>query len=150
MPEIKSRDGHVIFYGGGPVTWTSNKQKTVAQSSCEAETYGTARICRKLLHIHNILMEQKHDLTLPSTIYNDNQATIKISETGILSSRRTNHLHLKHGMINELVNGNIVSLKYVKTQNNIADFLTKPLPKHQFKKLTQYLVCAANATKDST
>ena len=50
------------------------------------------------------------------------------------SSKRTRHIDIKHYFIREAVNEGKVRITYVKTENQHADMLTKPLHRRMFEK----------------
>jgi len=45
------------------------------------------------------------------------------------------HIDVKYQFLREAVNTGVVKLVYVSTENQIADLLTKPLPRATLKKL---------------
>lgn len=51
---------------------------------------------------------------------------------------RSKHIDIRYHFVREVQNGAIV-LKYVATDEMLADILTKPLPKHRFDRLTSGL-----------
>jgi len=74
LDETKSICGHILFYGGSPVFWTSHKEKRTSGSSCEAEIKATNSCTKSILWFRHILS----DLNLlpsssPTPLYNDNQ-----------------------------------------------------------------------------
>ena len=48
---------------------------------------------------------------------------------------RTKHIERKHLWIRELVENHKVSVPFVRTHENLADFFTKPLPWRRFVEL---------------
>ena len=45
----KSTTGHVFYFGNSPITWCSQKQDTVALSSCEAEFIAETEAARQAI-----------------------------------------------------------------------------------------------------
>ena len=68
-------------------------------------------------------------------IYQDNQSTIAMAERGRSSSERTRHIHIRHFFIKDRIDSGEVKLKYLPTEEMIADILTKPLQGALFRKL---------------
>jgi hypothetical protein len=60
-------------------------------------------------------------------IYNDNMGAIQLSQHPG-SHDRTKHIDMRHLWLREKVADNTVEMKYVPTDSNIADTLTKSLP----------------------
>ncbi|HEV7738550.1 MAG TPA: Ty1/Copia family ribonuclease HI [Chlamydiales bacterium] len=62
---------------------------------------------------------------------------------------RVKHIDINYHFLRERVQSKEVSLSYVRSKENIADIFTKPLEKHQFIKLRDYLgVKAGGVTRE--
>lgn len=68
------------------------------------------------------------------SLFVDNKSVIDISKNPI-QHLRTKHINIRHHFIKQLVEENVVSLDYVKTDGQLADILTKPLDSKWFKYL---------------
>ncbi|CAA7034524.1 unnamed protein product [Microthlaspi erraticum] len=58
----KSTTGHIFYLGESPITWCSQKQDTVALSSCEAEFMAGQRRQDKLFGFKTYLVKSQEDL----------------------------------------------------------------------------------------
>lgn len=74
------------------------------------------------------------------SLFVDNKSAIDISKN-LVQHSKTKHIDIKHHFIRELVDEKVVSLDHVKTENQLADILIKPLDSKRFK----YLRSACNA-----
>ena len=72
-------------------------------------------------------------------VYNDNQGAINIGRD-LTSVSRTKHISMKYFFIQELVEKGQISLEYIRTDQMLADILTKPLGKSAFCKLRRSLL----------
>lgn len=70
------------------------------------------------------------------TIFEDNQSTITLS-TNPENNRRLKHVNIKHHFIRDTVASGDVDLKYIKTEEQEADMLTKPMNKTQLQNLSK-------------
>ena len=77
----KSTSGKLLFFGDGPVSWTSKKQDTVAVSSTEAEYVSVAQACQELKCLCQLLEDLGIIEPKPMQILEDNQSCIKLSQT---------------------------------------------------------------------
>lgn len=134
----KSYTGYVFKIGESIVSWESRKQKTVALSSTEAEYIALSDSCKEGLFIRAFLKEiVKKDVVL--TIYNDNQSAQKLCKNSIYHAR-TKHIDVRHHFIRQFVNNNIIVIKYLCTNDMLADILTKPLCKIKHNKFVKQLM----------
>jgi hypothetical protein len=63
----------------------------------------------------------------PTRIFEDNQGCIALSENPIFH-KRTKHIDIRYHFIRERVASGEIELKYVATEHQLADLLTKALP----------------------
>ena len=72
--------GFVVYFMGGPISFSSKNLKVVALSSAEAEYAAAAYTCKELTFVRNIVQDLGHQLDGPIVIGVDNKAAIKICE----------------------------------------------------------------------
>ena len=79
--------------------------------------------------------------------YNDKPVAVSTDNTGARALSynpehhdRTKHIARKHFYIRELVENGEVTVPYVNTHDNLADFFTKPLAWKQFVKLRDVIM----------
>jgi hypothetical protein len=68
----------------------------------------------------------------------DNSSSIKLSKNPVLHGR-SKHIDIRFHFLREMVKENVVNLSYCKTQDQIADIMTKPLRLEVFLKLRRLL-----------
>ena len=66
-------------------------------------------------------------------IYYNNQGAITLAKNPQFHTR-TKHINIQHHFIRDKVSERAVELQYIKTENQVADSLTKPLNKIKFKR----------------
>ena len=69
----------------------------------------------------------------PVGIVEDNHGALKMASNRH-SSKRTRHVAIKHYLIRDAVDEGKVRVTYVKTEDQHADVLTKPLDRRMFQK----------------
>lgn len=121
----RSYTGYVFMYGGAAISWESKKQRTVALSSTEAEYMGLSEACKEAIYLRNVY-EELMSRPMTITLYNDNQAAQKIAHNPVYH-KRTKHIDTRFHFIREVVERDVVQVKYVSTNDMIADVLTKGL-----------------------
>ena len=91
-------------------------------------------------------MSQKfYDNEVPTMFHEDNLGCLKCSEDPVLHGRMK-HIDIKYHKIKEFVADKTAKLIYVPTNRQIADILTKALPKATFQKMRDCMVMNPFAT----
>ena len=113
---------------GGAVAWSSKKQSTVALSTAEAEYMAATHCAKQVIWHRSLLTEVGLPLPSTSTIFSDNQAAVSIAHHPEHHTRMK-HINIAHHFLRDLVQDSVLNLVYIKTEDNLADIFTKPLPK---------------------
>jgi hypothetical protein len=112
--------------GGGAVYAKSGKQKLVAKSSTEAELVGLSDGLSQVIWTRNFLEKQGYQVG-PAVVHQDNKSTIALSEKGRSTSGRTRHVSIRYFFVKDRIDSKEIELRYIGTEEMIADFFTKPL-----------------------
>lgn len=153
----KSILGYVYMFAGGPISWTSRKQKSVATSTTEAEYMALSSCAKEGLWITQLLkdlgysgylgqnpdrvdiMESiRHSHDSPMQLKGDNQAALTLVKDAHIHER-SKHIDVAYHHIRDLHQKNQIRVEFVPTQDMVADGLTKPLPKPNFKRFIAQL-----------
>ncbi|GAU39772.1 hypothetical protein TSUD_220160 [Trifolium subterraneum] len=127
----RSTSGYCTFVGGNFVTWRSKKQSVVARSSAEAEFRSVAHGFCEVLWIKKFMEELKISGPTPIKVYCDNKAAISIAHNPVQHDR-TKHVEVDKHFIKEKIDSGEICMSYIPTTSQVADVLTKSLPKRQF------------------
>ena len=60
-------------------------------------------------------------------VYQDNQSAMQVAENGLTNNPSTKHIDIRYLWIKEVLQQGKLVLKYKKTDEMVADGLTKPL-----------------------
>jgi hypothetical protein len=132
----RSTSGYVFIMAGGPVTWSSKRQATVALSTVEAEYVAMSRCAQQMVWMHSWLGEVEIDCTLPGVIKGDNRGAIALSKN-TKDHGKVKHIDIRHHYIRELIKSGAILLDQIPSSDNLADLFTKPLPRdHHHRFLT--------------
>ena len=80
-----------------------------------------------------------HAFTGSTVIYSDNQAAISIAKT-LFCTSAMRHMKIKHHYIKKEVKDGKIVIKFCRTEDMIADMLTKALPRPLFEDLRDMLL----------
>jgi hypothetical protein len=128
----RSTSGYAIFAFGGLISWTSRRQRTVAASTMEAEYVAAAEAVREIQWLRKLYQELACVPQLPPTrLFIDNQSAIRLARNPIIHGQ-AKHIEVKHHIVRERLADKTIELEHVRTDNQLADILTKPLsgPRH--------------------
>ena len=135
----RSVTGYVFMLAGGPVSWNSRKQSSVALSTTEAEYMAAAAAVQELVWLKRLQVQLGLPVPETLTLFEDNQSTIFLSE-GQGEHQRSKHVDIKYKYVSQNVQEKVVKLEYIRSQNNLADILTKALVAAVFSFLVAQLL----------
>ena len=72
-------NGYVFLMSGGPITWTCQRQKSVALSTTEAEYVAASNASREVLWLRQLISEIDEISDSGTVLYVDNQSAIKFN-----------------------------------------------------------------------
>ena len=126
--DSKSHTGVTVHLGqfSGAVMSFCGKQPIIADSSTVAEFIGAHQACTIIAWVQNLLSEMDVKLTQPATLFEDNEAIIRILHHES-NDARTKHIALHYNMIREFIQEGLIVVKYLSTDFITADALTKAL-----------------------
>lgn len=126
----RSYTGFTFELAGGPITWESRKQQTVALSSTEAEYMALSSACKEVVYIRSFLREIGYNelVNKPTELYGDNLSSHQLVKNPVHHAR-SKHIDIRVHYIREVYSKNLIELKYVPTEDNVADVFTKNLSK---------------------
>ena len=132
----RSRTGFFITLNGNLLIYYKCRLQpgVPSQSSTEAEYRAISDALNEVIWIVMLFKEIGIRVRKPIEFKEDNQAAIKLGENK-MSSRRSNHIDLRHHVIRYHNDKGTILLTYVDTSQMIADMLTKCLAKPAFELL---------------
>jgi hypothetical protein len=117
----KSTTGMVYFLGKNLVTWTSQKQKIVALSSCEAEYVAGAAAACQGIWLSRLVGDLMGTKETPVKLLMDNMSAIALSKNPVHHDR-SKHIDTKYHFLREWAQ-NVRLTKYNKTVQLVFNFI---------------------------
>ncbi|GJS39469.1 retrovirus-related pol polyprotein from transposon TNT 1-94 [Tanacetum coccineum] len=132
-----STSGSAQFLGDKLVSWSSKKQKSTAISSTKAEYIALFGCCSQILWMSSQLTDYGFQFNkIP--LYCNNKSAIALCCNNVQHSSEK-HIDIRYHFIKEQVENGIVKLYFVRTEYQLADIFTKPLPSERFNFLIDKL-----------
>jgi dihydroorotase len=107
----------------------------VTLSSCEAEYIAaTTAACQGvwLDRLMSELLEKNNGV--PATVFVDNKSVIQLSKNPVFHDR-SNHIEVRFHFIRESIEKGKINIEHIKTEDQLADVLTKSLGRVKFQDL---------------
>ncbi|XP_036322285.1 secreted RxLR effector protein 161-like [Rhagoletis pomonella] len=122
----RSYTGYAFLLSGAVISWKSQKQRTVALSSTEAEYVNLAEAAKEAVYLRSLLNEIGLQELTDIKVYVANRGAQCLANDPVFHAP-TEHIDIKHHFVRECISARLFSLKHVPTQEMIADVMTKPL-----------------------
>lgn len=143
----KSRTGYIITLAGCPIHWKSKLQTQIALSSCEAEYISLSQSMRDAIPIMDFIQELTDygfieplaKTTIKCTAFEDNSGAVELAKVPKMRPR-TKHINLVYHHFRSHVKTGRVKIVQVKTEDQLADIMTKPLGRNLFEKFRRKLL----------
>ena len=135
----RSISGIVVFFGNCPITWSAKKQSTVSRSSTEAEYRALASTAAELYWIRMLLRDLGIFLSTPPLMWCDNVSALAIASNPVFHAR-TKHIEVDYHFVREKVLRKDLMVKFISSNDQLADLFTKGLPSFRFHWLTSKLM----------
>ncbi len=130
----KSTSGYLVRFNGNVIFWKSRKQNIVTKCSTFAEYVALSEAVTEVLFIRNVCDEMFNvDVNEPINFYEDNSGAVSIAKFGNFT-KNSKHIEIQYLYINEHYCNGVIDIIKVKSDENIADILTKALSKDKFVK----------------
>ncbi|RVW45362.1 Retrovirus-related Pol polyprotein from transposon RE1 [Vitis vinifera] len=134
----RSTSDYFTFVGGNLVTWKSKKQNVVARSSAEAKFRGmTLGLC-EALWLRLFLRDLGYLSRQPIQLFCDNKVACDIAHNPVQHDR-TKHVEVDRFFIKEKLDDKIVELPKIRSEDQLADILTKAVSSQVFSKFLDKL-----------
>nr|GFB33424.1 putative RNA-directed DNA polymerase [Tanacetum cinerariifolium] len=133
----RSTSGSAQILGEKLFSWSSKKQKSTAILSTEAKYIALSRCCSQISWMRSQLTNYGFQFNkIP--LYCDNKSAIALCCNNVQHSR-AKHIDVRYHFIKEQVENGIVELYFDRTEYQLADIFTKPLPRGRFNFLIDKL-----------
>ncbi|SNX81731.1 related to retrotransposon protein [Melanopsichium pennsylvanicum] len=123
----RSTSGSTTFIFGNLVSWKSQVQKCVSLSAVEAEFVAASDAAREALFFKYLLRDLGVSEEKPLML-TDSMGCVQVSKDAA-KHWKLKHIDTRYHFIRDNVQSGSLEIKHIRTEENLADMLTKPVPK---------------------
>jgi hypothetical protein len=135
----KSTSGYVITMNCGPVSWNVSKQKTPSSSPTESEYKSLHHATLEVIWLRQLIAEMGYAQQSATIINEDNESTIDCTRNPV-SHSKMKHIDIKYHVIRDYIEQGQITVKWISTNEQLADMFTKPLPPALFHRFRNQLL----------
>ncbi|CAL2237047.1 unnamed protein product [Prunus armeniaca] len=142
LDDRKSTSSYVFMIGAGAVSWSSKKQQIVTLSTTEVEFVAATSCACQAIWLKRMLEELHCYQEGSIQVFCDNSSAIKLLKNPVLHGR-SKHIDVRYHFLRDLCTNGVIDMIYCRSEDQVADILTKPLKVPVFVKLRELLgVCS--------
>ena len=146
---VRSRSGFLFIVGGCVISWSTKLQTEIALSTMESEYIAMSMAMKELIPLRRTVIAICEGLELSTDLISSIQSDVWEDNAGALAlaklepprmTPRSKHYSIKYHWFREFINSDRIVLNKIDTKAQLADILTKSLPKEQFVVLRRLLM----------
>lgn len=124
--------GFLFNIGSRAISWSSKQQPMVSLSTYKAKYIAKTQATKEAIWLRSLLSQLLLNREEPSAtiIFGDNKGAALAKN--LQFHVRTKHIVIQHHFVREQQGAGTVNLQYIPTEREVADGLTKALPKNRF------------------
>ena len=119
----------------------------VSRSTCEAEYRAIADATAEITWIQSLLKELGISSSPPAVLWCDNMGATSLALNPVFHAR-TKHIEVDVHFIRDKVIAKAIDVRFVPSEDQLADLLTKALPTPRFRDLCDKLTAVIRVSHD--
>ena len=128
----RSVSGAVLMLAKGVISWHSRMQEVTASGTSEAEYVVLSEVVKEVIFLRQVQEFMEPSMRVVAVnVFEDNEGVIKLA-TNKHASRWTKYIDVKHRLVRDASDARKVRVAYVRSEDQHADLLTKPLDMQKF------------------
>ncbi|WVZ81917.1 hypothetical protein U9M48_029243 [Paspalum notatum var. saurae] len=128
----RSLSAYCVFLGGSLIAWKTKKQTAVSRSSTETELRAMALVTAEVTWLRWLLADFRVSVSIPTPLLTDSTGAISIARDPV-KHELTKHIGVDAYYTRAQVQNGVVTLRYVPSELQLADFLTKAQTRNQHR-----------------
>ena len=137
VKDQKSTSRCCFSLGSFVISWFSRKEYSIALSSEEVKYNATCMAAQEAVWLQKLLAGLFEHMLEPTAIHYDNHSCVQMS-MNLVHHDQTKHVEMQYHYVRYMVLRCDVELKFVPTDEQVADMLTKPLVSRKVRGISKY------------
>ena len=134
----RSTTSHMFYLNDCLITWCSQKQETVALSSCKAEFMAATEAAKQAIWLKELLAEIVEKPCEKVVVRIDNISAIALTKNPVFYGR-SKHIHKRYHFVRECIDNDQMEVEHIAGTLQKADILTKALGRIKFKEMRELI-----------
>jgi hypothetical protein len=131
----RSVTGILVLLNNTPISWYSKRQKTVESSTYGSELVASRIAVETMMSLRYFISMLGCQLEPSSLMLGDNMAVV-LNTTIPSSALKKKHQACNYHKVRESIAAGFIRFAHIRSEENLADILTKPLARALFQGLT--------------
>ncbi len=144
---VKSRTGYILTLGNCPLLWVSKLQSEISLSTMESEYVALSTAMRDVLPMRRLVTavakaitgEDQVESIAHSDVFEDNNGALTLATIPRMTPR-SKHYGTKYHFFRQHVQSGELKINKIATKEQLADIMTKGLPRETFTYLRDKLM----------
>lgn len=144
---VKSRTGYILTLGNCPLLWVSKLQSEISLSTMESEYVALSTAMRDVLPMRRLVIavakaitgEDQVESIAHSDVFEDNNGALTLATIPRMTPR-SKHYGTKYHFFRQHVQNGELKIHKIDTKEQLADIMTKGLPRETFTYLRDKLM----------
>jgi hypothetical protein len=123
----KSVSGYVVYLNNSLISAKSKMQECVTLSVAEAELMALILCVQEMVHVKQLIESMSLNVKLPMMIKIDNKGAKDLVNNWSIGGH-TRHVGVRLNYLRELKEKGFIEVNWIRSEDKVADILTKNLP----------------------